>query len=130
MATQTIRARFLRLLKHTLNPVTARIARTRHGPFSLILHIGRKSGRRYETPLILARVPEGFVAELTYGDNVDWYRNAIARGGCIVVHRGREYQVTRIEMCTVERGRNAYPPLFRSILKALGRTEFRLLYCT
>ena len=36
---------------------------------------GRKSGRAYETPVTLARVPEGFIAELTFGENVDWYRN-------------------------------------------------------
>jgi deazaflavin-dependent oxidoreductase (nitroreductase family) len=124
---QTVRERFLRVLKHTLNPVTVRLARSRYGPFSLIRHVGRKSGRVYETPLILARVPEGFIAELTYGDHVDWYRNSIA-GGSVVVHHGTEFPVTRIETCPAERGRSAYPAPFRSILKATGRSEFRLLH--
>ena len=26
-------------------------------------------------PVILAKAPEGFIAELTYGDEVNWYRN-------------------------------------------------------
>jgi deazaflavin-dependent oxidoreductase (nitroreductase family) len=121
------RQRYLWLLKNTLNRATSRAARSRHGPFSLVRHVGRKSGRSYETPLILAPVPEGFIAELTYGDTVDWYRNVVAAGGCVVVHHRVEYSVTRIEQCSPERGRNAYPPPFRQILTALGRTDFRLL---
>jgi deazaflavin-dependent oxidoreductase (nitroreductase family) len=121
------RDQFLRAVKHVVNPVTARIARTRHGPFSLIRHVGRKSGRTYETPLILARVPGGFIAELTYGEKVDWYRNVVAAGGCVVVHHGEEFRVARIETCTADRGRSAYPGPIQWILKATRRNEFRLL---
>jgi deazaflavin-dependent oxidoreductase (nitroreductase family) len=127
MAQRTTRSRFLWLLNHTLNRLTRRIARSRHGPFSLIRHVGRKSGRAYETPVILAKVPEGFIAELTYGENVNWYRNVVAAGGCAVVRHRVEYRVSSIEPCNPERGRNAYPFPFRLILKALGRSEFRLL---
>ena len=127
MPAHTVRDHLLRAVKHTVNPVTARLARTRHGPFSLIRHVGRKSGRLYETPLILARVPEGFVAELTYGENVDWYRNVVAAGGCVVVHHGEEFRVTRIQTCTADRGRSAYPAPIQWILRATRRNEFRLL---
>jgi deazaflavin-dependent oxidoreductase (nitroreductase family) len=127
MAQRTTRTRFLWLLNNTLNRAITRIARAGHGPFSLIRHVGRKSGRTYETPVILASVPEGFIAELTYGDNVNWYRNVIAAGGCIVLHHRVEYRVTSIEPCSAERGRNAYPATFRWILQVAGRDQFRLL---
>jgi deazaflavin-dependent oxidoreductase (nitroreductase family) len=107
--------------------VTSQIARSGRGPFSLIRHVGRKSGRTYETPVILAKAPEGFIAELTYGENVNWYRNVVAAGGCVVVHHRVEYRVTTIEWCSAERGRSAYPAPLRLVLKALGRNEFRLL---
>src|SRR4029450_3747726 len=81
MTRNTLRQRFFWVLKHTLNRLTTRLARSGHGPFSLVRQVGRKSGRTYETPLILAEVPQGFVAELTYGDKVDWYRNIVAAGG-------------------------------------------------
>jgi deazaflavin-dependent oxidoreductase (nitroreductase family) len=123
----TIRRCFLWVLKHTLNRVTTRMARAGHGPFALIRHVGRKSGRIYETPVILAAVPHGFVAELTYGDKVDWYRNIAAAGGCVVIHRGTEHRVRRIEPCSAEQGRRAYRAPFRQILGATGRSEFRLL---
>ena len=123
----TIRRRFFWLLKNTLNRVTSRLARSGYGPFSLIRHIGRKSGRTYETPVILVQVPEGFIAELTYGENVDWYQNSVAAGGCVVVHHRTEYHVTHIEPCNAEYGLGAYAAPFRLILKAAGRKDFRLL---
>ena len=127
MESGRIRARFLWLLTHSLNRLTTRLALSGLGPFSLIEHVGRKSGREYETPVILARVAEGFVAELTYGDRVDWYRNVVAAGGCGVVYRGTHYAIAGIEPCSVQRGLAAYPAPARLILRALRRREFRLL---
>jgi deazaflavin-dependent oxidoreductase (nitroreductase family) len=123
----TLRERWLWAIGHTLNKGTIRLAKRGHGPFSVIRHVGRRSGRTYEAPVILARVPEGFVAELTYGDTVDWYRNVVAAGGCVVVRGGREYRIDGIEPCDPERGRAAYPIPARWILRALRRDEFRLL---
>ena len=123
----TLRERWLWTIGHTLNKGTIRLAKWGHGPFSVIRHVGRRSGRTYEAPVILARTPEGFVAELTYGDTVDWYRNAVAAGGCVVVRGRREYRIDRIELYDSERGRAAYPIPARWILRALRRNEFRLL---
>jgi deazaflavin-dependent oxidoreductase (nitroreductase family) len=119
--------RFFWILNRTLNRVTSRVARSRRGPFSLIRHVGRRSGRVYETPVILARVPEGFVAELTYGPDVDWFKNVTAAGHCTVVHHGREYDVNGIVPYPVELGRGAFPAPARLVLRALDRRDFRLL---
>jgi deazaflavin-dependent oxidoreductase (nitroreductase family) len=118
---------FLTGLKHTLNRVTTRAARSRWGPFSLVRHVGRRSGRSYETPVILAEVPQGFVAELTYGPDVDWYKNVVAAGGCTVVHQGRAYVVRAVLPCSPEQGLAAFPPSRRIVLRALRRHDFRLL---
>jgi deazaflavin-dependent oxidoreductase (nitroreductase family) len=123
----TTRSRCLWLLNNTVNRVTSEVARSRYGPFSLVRHVGRKSGRTYETPVILAKVPEGFIAELTYGDDVNWYRNITVAGECAVVRHRVEYRVNHIEPCSAERGLSAYPVPFRLVLKAGGRNEFRLL---
>jgi deazaflavin-dependent oxidoreductase (nitroreductase family) len=123
----TLKQRYLWLLKNTLNRVTSLLARSRFGPFSLVCHVGRKSGRAYSTPLILARTSGGFVAELTYGQDVDWYRNVMAAGTCTVVYRGQEYEIVSIEACGTERGLAAFPAPARRVLTLLHRTEFRLL---
>jgi deazaflavin-dependent oxidoreductase (nitroreductase family) len=119
--------RFLWLLKNTLNRVTTRLARTGRGPFSLVRHVGRKTGRTYETPLIIARVEGGFVAELTYGPGVQWYRNITAAGHCVLVVGGVEHQVDRIEPYPVDRGRAAFGFPGALVLRLLRRGDFRFL---
>ena len=88
--------------KHVLNPLLGRIARSAHGPFAIIRHVGRKSGKTYETPVIVFPFAGGFVLALTYGKEVDWYRNVIAAGRCVVIYHQREYAIDRIEPITLE----------------------------
>ncbi|MGP3534444.1 nitroreductase family deazaflavin-dependent oxidoreductase [Microbacterium sp. RD1] len=121
-----LRRAYLRLLNRTLNPITLRAARRGRGPFSLIRHVGRKTGRVYEAPVILADSAGGLVAELTYGDTVNWYRN-IRHGGGEVVHRGRPYRIVSVEPLEREAGLRAFSPVQRTVLRMLRRREFRLL---
>jgi deazaflavin-dependent oxidoreductase (nitroreductase family) len=123
-----VKRRFLWLIDHTLNRATTRLARTGHGPFSLVRHVGRKTGTIYETPIIVARDADGFIAELTYGPEVSWYRNIVAAGGCVIVFKGADYRVDRIEPCSVERGLDAFGNPRKQILKLLRRRDFRLLH--
>ena len=118
---------FLWVLSHTLNPVALRAARSGRG-FALVRHQGRKTGRTYETPLILAAVGDGFVAELTYGTDVAWYRNVVAAGHCRVVFKGVEYEIDGIEPYPAEMGPRAFGFPGTLILRLLRRTEFRFLH--
>lgn len=119
---------WLWLLKHTLNRATLRAARTPGGPFSIIRHVGRKTGKTYETPLILARRGEDFVAELTYGPDVQWYRNVVAAGQCVVLYEGIEYEITGIGPLDREDGLRAFGNPAAFVLRLLRRHEFRVLY--
>ncbi len=127
MATSRFKRGFLWLLKHSVNRVATRVAETGRGPFSLVRHVGRKTGKVYETPLILAEVPDGFVAELTYGEDVAWYRNAMAAGGCVLIVNGREHRIDAIEPYPTQAGLRAFGRARGMVLKALHRSEFRLL---
>lgn len=122
---------WLRLIGRYLNPRTLRLAREgkSHGPakFWIIRHVGRKSGTTYETPVMLAVVPQGFIAELTYGDQVQWYQNVVAAGGCTVVRGGVETVVIAVEPYPTDAGRAAFGPFERVVLTLLRRREFRLL---
>src|SRR3990172_3969633 len=105
---QQLRNGLFIVLKHTLNPLTRRVARSSFGPFCIVRHVGRKSGRLYETPIIVSPVEDGFVIELTYGYGVDWHKNVLAAGGCTLLWHGKEYVVDRIEPLDTETGRGAY----------------------
>ena len=124
---QHLRKGLLVVLKYTLNPLTRRLARSSFGPFSIIRHIGRRSGKLYETPIIVSRVDDGFVIELTYGPDVDWHKNVVAAGGCTVIWHGKEYVINTIEPLDAQAGRAAFPPSQRLILRLLGRKHFEKL---
>jgi deazaflavin-dependent oxidoreductase (nitroreductase family) len=112
------------VLKHTLNPLTRRLARSSVGPFSIVQHVGRRSGKRYETPIIVSRVADGFMIELTYGPDVDWHKNVLAAGGCTLVWHGASYAITSIEQVDASTGLAAFPLSQRLILRLLRRTHF------
>ena len=122
---------WLGLIGRRLNPTTLRLAREgkSHGPmtFWIVRHVGRKSGKVYETPIMLAPVAGGFIAELTYGDQVQWYQNVVAAGGCTIVRGGQETKIVGIEPYGTQEGRTAFGGFARVVLTLLRRREFRFL---
>jgi hypothetical protein len=123
----TLKRDFLKLLDNSLNRLTRPAALRGIRPFALVCHVGRKTGKAYQTPVILARVPEGFVAELTYGPQVQWYRNVVAAGECRVVFHARRYQVSSIEEYDPLAGREAFGFPAKTLLQVLRKDDFRLL---
>jgi deazaflavin-dependent oxidoreductase (nitroreductase family) len=121
---QQIIKRWRILLKHTLNPLTLKLARSSLGPFSLIRHVGRRSGKQYETPIMVAPIAEGFVIELTYGPEVDWYKNVQAAGRCTIHWHGKDYEINRIEPISAEAGRAAFPTPIRLMLQVMNMKHF------
>ena len=100
-----------------INPLTRRWAGATHSPFALVRHVGRKSGRPFETPVIIARSGNKFVFALTYGPQVDWYRNVLAAGSCELKWRGTIYKLIEPKPLDAEK---AIPMFF-----ALGRPILR-----
>ncbi len=112
------------LLKYTLNPLTRRLAHSSFGPFSIIRHVGRRSGKQYETPIIVAPAADGFVIELTYGPDVDWYKNVLAAGGCTVIWHGNDYVINKIESIDTNIGRAAFSLPARLIFRLVDLKHF------
>ena len=56
---------------------------------AVVIHIGRKSGRRYRTPVVIFRRGEHFLIALTYGRNAQWVQNVLMQGGCEFETMGR-----------------------------------------
>ena len=61
-------------------------------PWAVVLHRGRRSGRRYRTPLFAFRRGGTLAIALLYGEESDWLRN-VRTGGGHVVRRGRTFVV-------------------------------------
>jgi deazaflavin-dependent oxidoreductase (nitroreductase family) len=61
-------------------------------PWAVIVHRGRRSGRRYRTPLLAFRRDRTLIVALLYGQQSDWLRNLL-HGGGHVIRRGSTYTV-------------------------------------
>ena len=70
-----------------LNRVTRRIAPWLPG-FGVVEHRGRRSGRRYRTPVNVFATEGGYRFALTSGPEADWVKNVLAAGGCELRTRG------------------------------------------
>ena len=86
----------VRRVNKRLNPARLRSAGKRDGPWAAaaVHHVGRKSGRAYATPVWAHRLGQTFYIGLPYGTNVDWGRNVLAAGGCIVEAGRVRYDTT------------------------------------
>ena len=65
---------------------------------SVIRHVGRTTGRSYETPLVPFPTDDGFVIALPYGPDTDWLQNVMASGSATIVTEGKTYVVDRPEL--------------------------------
>lgn len=86
----------------------------------MIVHVGRKSGKTYHTPVNLFRTDDGgYLIALTYGRDSDWVRNVIAHDGCEALIRNRPVRLTRPRVVHDPR-RRAVPAPARLFLGLVG----------
>jgi deazaflavin-dependent oxidoreductase (nitroreductase family) len=110
--------------KYILNRFFKLFAGTSPTPFAIVRHVGRRSGTPYETPIIVQPVDDGFVIALTYGPQVDWYRNILAAGQCAIRWHNKEYIIDSFERIDPNQGRSAFAQPFRSLLRLIGPEDF------
>src|SRR3954467_430895 len=74
-----------------MKPAALRSAGTESSPTAVVEHVGRKSGRGYETPVVAAPLDGGFVIALPYGQNTDWLKNVLAAGSATIRFDAHRY---------------------------------------
>jgi deazaflavin-dependent oxidoreductase (nitroreductase family) len=121
---QAVLRQMARFNKKWTNRVTMTVAGRRHSPYAVLRHVGRQSGKRYATPLIIAPVPGGFVIPLAYGDTSDWYHNLLASGMCLLEWQGHAYTVAQPELVDAADLASAFPHFWRLRLQRYGVSRF------
>jgi len=107
--------------KYITNRVLRGFTSFSHGPFAIIHHVGRRSGKPYETVIWVWKMREGFVIALTLGSEVDWYRNMKAADGGTVYWHKRLYEVRKPELIDTEKALTAFPAFFRLLFRTFGK---------
>ena len=80
------------------------------GIASVVQHVGRTTGRAYETPVQAVLSDDGFVIALPYGLNTDWLKNVVTSGSATIVHEGSTYQVDQPEIVPMSVAAPRFPP--------------------
>ncbi len=88
----------LRLFTRAMRPLALRSAGKEGSGTSVIRHVGRRSGRTYETPVIAVRHGDSFLIALPYGQRTDWLKNVLGKGSAAIVTNGHTYEVDQPEV--------------------------------
>jgi deazaflavin-dependent oxidoreductase (nitroreductase family) len=107
------------------NRITSRFAARLPG-FGILTHVGRKSGRLYQTPVNVFREPNGFLIALTYGRDSEWVKNVLAAGKCQLETRGVLYHLSSPTIVH-DPTRRRFPLFVRMILRIIGASDFMQL---
>jgi deazaflavin-dependent oxidoreductase (nitroreductase family) len=110
------------LTTHVFNPVT-RLVASRLPGFGVLTHTGRRSGRRYRTPLLIMRRGDDYVVALWYGSDVHWVRNVLFARGCELRTRGRNVRLAEPRI-SADPAKRVLPPPLRWAGSLVGLTEF------
>lgn len=124
------------LIRHTTfrqflksyNTITQRISGVRGSTLGLLTHVGRRSGRSYQTSLGVAAYGDGFLVPLTYGARTDWYRNIMTAGGGTLGWQGHTHRVERPEVVSGPEPMRAWPLGSRLMLRLAGVHDFVWLH--
>lgn len=115
--------RFLRpFTTHVLNRFTRLFVKWLP-TFAIIRYRGRRSGKRYRTPMNVFRHGDAYVFALTYGSDVQWVKNVMAAGEAELEIRTRVIHLTDPEMF-VDPTRHLMPLPVRLILGLMRVSEF------
>ena len=100
----------LRLFTRAMRPLALRSAGREGSNTSVVRHVGRRSGRTYETPVIAVQHDDGFLIALPYGERTDWLKNVLHKGSASIVTNGRSYEVDRPEVISMAEATGYFRP--------------------
>ena len=100
----------LRLFTRAMRPLALRSAGKEGSSTSVVRHVGRQSGRTYETPVVAVPHDDSFLIALPYGKRTDWLKNVLHKGSATIVTDGHTYEVDRPEVIPMTKATAYFRP--------------------
>jgi deazaflavin-dependent oxidoreductase (nitroreductase family) len=108
------RARFNRLVSNRLvRPISGWVP-----VWSIVEHVGRRSGKTYRTPVSVFRTSDGVAVMLPYGTDTDWVKNVRAANGGRVNMSGKTFRVSDPRIVATADAVQTVQPPWGAIMKA------------
>jgi deazaflavin-dependent oxidoreductase (nitroreductase family) len=115
--------RVRRFNRAVTNPRMLRTAGQLGASVAVVRHVGRSSGRSYDTPVTPFPIGDEFVIALPYGPETDWVRNVLKSGSAELVHDGRSLRVEDPRLVSVAEVGTHLPSSEQRTLRLFGVTE-------
>ena len=120
----TVSDRLARFNRRVPNRVIGTIAGRRLSPVAFMVHQGRRSGRRYRTPVMPLPLADGFLVSLPYGPDRDWVRNLVSAGRATLQRGGRTFEVADPRLLDVAGAAPLLPAALRPALRIVPHIRF------
>jgi deazaflavin-dependent oxidoreductase (nitroreductase family) len=101
-------------------PIALRSAGTSGANTAVVRHVGRRTGRSYDTPVVAVEDAGSFLIALPYGDRTDWMKNVVARGSATLVVDGQTHLVDRPERIPIAEATRAFRPREQRLQRRFG----------
>jgi deazaflavin-dependent oxidoreductase (nitroreductase family) len=108
----------LHVTNHLLGPIARRLP-----GMGVVIHIGRKTHRRYRTPVMVFRRGDRMIIALTYGRDSQWVHNVITTDGCELETQNHKLRLSHPRLFHDE-GRSLMPGIVRVMLGILHVSDF------
>ena len=123
----TVSDRLARFNRRVPNRVIGLIAGRRLSPVAFMVHQGRRSGRRYRTPVMPLPLADGFLVSLPYGPDRDWVRNVVSAGRASLQRGGRTFDVADPRLLDAAGAAPLLPAALRPALRVVPGIRFMRL---
>ena len=110
----------VRRVSRAMKPLAMKSAGRPGANASVIRHVGRTTGRPYETPVGAVATDDGFVIALPYGSNTDWLKNVLASGSATIVDEGNTFRVDQPAIVPTAVAAPLFPPEELRTLRLFG----------
>jgi deazaflavin-dependent oxidoreductase (nitroreductase family) len=124
----TLAGRLARFNRRLPNRVIGMVAGRRLSPVAFMVHRGRRSGRRYRTPVLPLPLRDGYLVSLPYGAERDWVRNVLAAGGGTLLRGGRRVELTGPRLLDAAGAAPLLPAALRPALRVVPGIRFVRLW--
>ena len=81
----------------------------KRGKRPVLTHIGRSSGKSYQTPLDAHRTDNSFIFLLMYGSGSDWVKNVMASGSAGLRIENEGWELINPRLISMEEARRQLP---------------------
>ena len=96
-------------------------------PLAIVHHVGRRSGRRYRTPVVAFPSDRGYVTPLPYGTDTDWCLNVLEADLCTLDSAGRHIEVANARIVPTATALKHFPAALRPGLRLADLPGYLLL---